>query len=177
MYLPRSVDWWWDAHRDHDLNICTTIRDYRGNISTSTAYRQTFVDSGLPFVYNAMTYFKKSTLAEEFYRTVEQIFNNWQDVKSTLKFSYEDRATTDVVYSLATLVHGQEHCTTPMPEFSMTHMKAGIQQLQTDIWHNELVYEVLPHAMRIQSFHQWYPVHYHNKDFAHIINKELINGQ
>jgi len=178
LYLPRAVDWWWDAHKDRDLNICTTIRDYRGNISTSPAYRQTFIDSGLPSVYNAMTYFKKSNLAEGFYATVKDIFENWPEVKTTLKHSSEENATTDVVYGIAALLHGVENCTMPsLTDFSMVHMKRWIQNLQTEVWHNELVYEVLPHALRIQSHHQWYPVHYYNKDFATIINRELANEQ
>ena len=58
MYLPRSIDHWWNILKDRDLNICTTMRDFRNNISSNNAYRKTFVESKLPNTYNAITYFK-----------------------------------------------------------------------------------------------------------------------
>jgi hypothetical protein len=174
MYIPRDITYWWDILKDRDLNICTTIRDYRGVISNDRSYRRTFVDSGIPQTYNAITYFKKSQLASEFYAAVKNIFENWSDYLPLLKFSTEVRATTDVVYALASMVVGEENTTLPsFKEFSMVHMKRAINNLETEVWHDELVYEVYPDTMRINTYPQLYPVHYHNKDFAYKIVEEL----
>jgi len=174
MYVPRDISYWWNVLEERDLNIATTIRSFRGDISEELAYRRTFVESNLPQTYNAVTYFRKSPLAEEFYGYVKDIFQHWDNYLPLLKYSTEDRATTDVVYAIAAIAVGVEHCTLPtFQEFSMVHMKRMINNLTTEIWHDELVYEVLPHTLRIQTYPQLYPLHYHNKDFAYKIVEEL----
>lgn len=177
MYITRNIDYWWDVLKDRDLNISTTIRDIRGDITTNSFYRKTFVDSKLPDVYNAITYFKKSDLAQQFYSLVRTIFENWGHYSKLLKFSSEDRATTDVVYAIAATIIGTENCTLPtFTEFSMAHMKKEINGNTTQVWHDEMVYEIRPEVFRINTYPQMYPVHYHNKEFAQIIDEELNNG-
>jgi hypothetical protein len=177
MYIPRSIEYWWDVLKDRDINIATTIRNFRGDISGELFYRRTFVESNLPQTYNALTYFRKSPLAQEFFHYVEDIFHNWSNYLPLLKYSTEDRATTDVVYALAATAVGVDRCTLPhFTEFSMVHMKRMINNLSTEIWHDELVYEVHPTVFRINTYPQLYPVHYHNKDFAYKITEELHNG-
>jgi len=176
MYIPRDISYWWDILENRDLNICTTIRNFKGDISGELSYRKTFVESGLPQTYNAITYFRKSPLAEEFYRYVKDIFQHWDEYRPLLKYSTEDRATTDVVYALAAIAVGVEHCTLPtFQEFCMTHMKRLINNLATEVWHDELVSEIHPTVLRIQTYPQLYPLHYYNKDYAHIISQELAN--
>jgi hypothetical protein len=174
MYIPRSIDYWWDILKDRELNISTTIRDFRGNISTNDYYRQTFVKSKLPQTYNAITYFKKSELAQRFFTLTRDIFENWSEYVQLLEYSSEERPTTDVVYSIAAKIIGVEHCTLPtFTEFSMIHMKQVINNNTTSIWHEEMVYEIHGDVFRINTYPQMYPVHYHNKEFAQIIDGEL----
>jgi hypothetical protein len=174
MYIPRSIDYWWDILKNRELNISTTIRDFRGNISTNDYYRQTFVKSKLPQTYNAITYFKKGELAQRFFKIVRNIFENWSEYVQLLEYSSEDRPTTDVVYAIATKIIGVEHCTLPtFTEFSMTHMKPAINGNTTSIWYEEMVYEIHGDVFRINTYPQMYPIHYHNKEFAQIIDEEL----
>jgi hypothetical protein len=174
MYVPRNIDYWWNILKDRDLNICTTIRDFRGNISDNVTYRKTFTESHLPQTYNAITYFRKSALAEEFFKVVKDIFENWREYSSLLKLSTEDRATTDVVYAIAAKSFGVEYCTMPtFTDFSMAHMKRDVNNLQSNVWYEELVYEVLPDVVRFNTYPQMYPIHYHNKEFADIIIQEM----
>jgi len=58
---------------------------------------------------------------------------------------------------------------------SMIHMKKIINKSECRTWSNEFLYEILPHAFRINTFTQLYPVHYHVKDFSKIISEELAN--
>lgn len=177
MYLPRSIDYWWTILQDRDLNIATTIRDFRGNITTNDYYRRTFRESTLPDTYNAVTYFKRSALAERFYELVRNIFENWSEYSQLLKYSTEDRATTDVVYAIAAKIIGVEHCTLPtFKEFSMVHMKKAINGTVSSVWYEEMTCEIYPDAFRINTYPHRYPVHYHNKEFAQIIDEELNNA-
>lgn len=176
MYIPRSIDYWWDILENRDLNIATTIRDFRGDISREQAYRQTFVRSGLPPTYNAITYFRKSELAQRFYELVQDIFENWGEYSILLEYSTEDRATTDVVYAIAARIIGVENCTLPtFTEFSMTHMKPAINGNISGNWYEEMVYEIYDNVFRINTYPQFYPIHYHNKEFVQIIDEELDN--
>jgi len=170
MYLPRSIEYWWDVLKDRDVVVSTTIRDFKGNISDCKFYRQFVYDNKLPDTYNAITYFRKSELAREFYDTVRNIFQDWEEIKNILKCDRDESATTDFVYALACHVHGIENTTLPaFTDMSMIHVKQFVNDLLTDDWTNELVYEILPHTLRVNTFTQKHPFHYHVKHFASII--------
>lgn len=174
MYLPSSIDHWWDILKDRDLVVSTHIRDFRQDISNVRAYRRFIDDNYLPDVYNAITYFKKSDLAKEFYNTVRTLFENWEEVKATLKCNPKEPATTDWIYALACHIHGVENTTLPnFTEFGMIHMKQYINGLPTDNWTDTLIYEILPHTLRVNTIPQQYPFHYHIKSFATEILENL----
>jgi hypothetical protein len=61
---------------------------------------------------------------------------------------------------------GEEITTIPnLPQFSMVHMKQWINNTISEDWTKELVYECTD-QLKIQTFPQRYPIHYHVKDFA-----------
>ena len=176
MYIPRRIDHWWSILEDRDLNLCTTIRDYRNEISHNTFYRGAILGNKLPDTYNAITYFRKSTLAEQFYTYVRDIFENTDDYAELLQVNREERVTTDTAYALAAATVGIEDVVLPQfTDFSMIHMKKMINYTKFDDWYNQLTYEVLPHTLRIATHTQLYPFHYHTKEFAKIIDEELGN--
>ena len=175
MYITRRIDHWWDILKSRDINICTTIRDFRNNISGERFYRKIFDKNQLPDTYNAITYFRKSELAKEFFDLVKDIFENWQEYKKLLKYCPDEVATTDVVYGIASRIIGEEQTTLPgFTDMSMIHMKKMINKNSCNTWPNEFVYEILP-VFRINTFTQLYPVHYHVKDFSKTIGEELAN--
>ena len=59
MYLPRSIEYWWDALKERDVVVSTHIRNFKQEISDVKVYRRFIVDNNLPDTYNAITYFKK----------------------------------------------------------------------------------------------------------------------
>lgn len=172
IFLPRSITHWWSILQQRDLIICSTIRDCKNTISKSRTYRKTFDDNHLPDVYNAITYFKKSVVARKFYETVRDIFKNWEEFK--LLLGTREPATTDVVYGIAALIIGEEHCTMPtFTDMSMIHMKPGINNSKMNDWTSEFIYEIDNDHLRIGTIPQLYPFHYHVKEFANIINQDL----
>jgi hypothetical protein len=172
MIIPSSIDYWWDILAVKDVVVCNTIRNFKGNISDVKFYRRFIYDNELPDVYNAITYFKKSEFAETFYKTIRTLFENWEEVRQTLKCNIDEPATTDWVYALACHIHGVENTTIPgFTGMSMVHMKQHINDLSTEDWTNELVYEILPECVRINTFVQSYPFHYHVKKFSSIIER------
>jgi hypothetical protein len=171
MIIPTSIDYWWDVLCDRNLVVSNTIRTYKGDISDCPLYRNFIIDNNLPDVYNAITYFKKSKVAEKFYNIVRNVFENWEEYKTIFKCNKDEMATTDWVYAIACHIIGEEHTTFPQfNQFSMVHMKQHINYLMSENWVNELVYECEGH-LRINTFPQYYPFHYHIKDFSKTLGK------
>lgn len=174
MFLPRSIDHWWDTLKYRDLVVCSSIRDFKQDISKERFYRRFIDENKLPDTYNALTYFKKSETAEHFFKLVRHIFENWPEFRATLRCNSDEPATTDWVYALAAHILGKEKVLLPsFTEMSMVHMKQYINNLPTDNWTDTLIYEVLPHTLRVNTYPQLYPFHYHVKSFSDKIEKSL----
>lgn len=172
MYIPRSIEHWWDVLESRDLVVSSTIRNFKGEISDITAYRGFIYDNNLPDTYNSITYFKKSETAEKFYGIVRDVFENWEEYKAILKCSPQERATTDWAYSIASHIVGVEKSLLPsFTEMGMTHMKQWINGLPTEDWTDTLVYEISPTVLRVNTYPQQYPFHYHIKNFCDKINE------
>ena len=167
MFLPRSIEHWFDILSINDVTLCTKIRNYKGEISNVRVYRKFIDDNNLPDVYNAITYFKKSETAEKFYGIVRDVFENWEQYKAILKCNPTEEATTDWVYAIASHIIGVEKTTLPnFDELSMTHMKQFVAGTTTENWTDTLVYELLPDVLRVHTYSQEYPFHYHSKTFS-----------
>ena len=167
MYIPRNIDHWWDVLKYRDIVVSSTIRNFMQEISDVRVYRRFMDDNNLPDVYNAITYFKKSDVAKQFFNVVRDIFENWEEYKKILKCNQTEIVTTDWVYSIACHIMGVEKTTMPtFTEMSMVHMKAFVNNSVTDNWTDTFVYECLPDQIRVQTVPQQYPFHYHVKNFC-----------
>jgi len=167
MYIPRNIDHWWDVLNHRDVVVSSTIRNFMQEISDVRVYRRFIDDNNLPDVYNAITYFKKSDVAKQFFSIVKDIFDNWDEYKKILKCNQTELVTTDWVYSIACHIMGIEKTTLPaFTEMSMVHMKAFVNNSVTDNWTDTFVYECLPDQIRVQTVPQQYPFHYHVKNFC-----------
>jgi hypothetical protein len=117
----------------------------------------------LPDIYNAITYWRVSQTAQEFFRLVRAIFADWNVYQTLLKFP-EDEPSTDVVYAMAAVIMGPEFVTLPIDIGpTIVHMKPGINPVRTNDWTQELTWETDP--ARINTVAQWGLLHYHVKDW------------
>lgn len=174
MYLSRSISNWFEILKDRDINLCQTIRNYKNDISSQRFYRKIIDENNLPDIYNAITYFKKSDIAKQFYVIVRNIFENWNEYKKLIKCYDTELATTDIVYAIAAKIIGVENCTLPnFKEFSFIHMKKFINNSVMTDWCDEFLYEIHKESFRINTIPQFYPLHYYVKNFAGTIESEL----
>jgi hypothetical protein len=167
MYIPKNIDYWWDILSHRDLVVSSAIRNYKQDISDNRVYRRFIDDNNLPDAYNAITYFKKSDIAKQFFAIVRDVFENWDHYKASLRCNAQELATTDWAYAIACHIMGVEN--TMMPTFTdmtMVHMKQYINEIPTENWTDTFVYECLPDHIRIQTIPQRYPFHYHIKNFS-----------
>ena len=170
MYIPRPIDYWFDSLQDRDVVICTNIKNFMQEDSDVTFYRRFIIDNKLPNTYNGITYFKKSTLAREFFETTRAIWENWAEFRSNLKCNVDEQAATDWVYASASHLIGVEKTTFPQFEpMSMVHMKKFINKTPSEDWTDIFTCEILPHSIRVNTIPQLYPFHYHIKHFANTI--------
>jgi hypothetical protein len=163
MICASPIDHWWALFEQRDVVVSQGARTFYDEPATSRYYRKIFDANNLPDVYNAITYWRLSHTAKEFFDLVRQIFEQWDSYKRVLKFP-DDVPTTDVVYAIAAVVMGVENVTLPTglgP--TVVHMKRHINPTQSDDWTQELVWEKDP--LRINTVAQWGLVHYHVKEW------------
>ena len=165
MIAAGPVDHWWNLFELRDVVISQGARTYYNEPAKSRFYRKCFDANNLPDVYNAITYWRLSEPAQEFFALVRAIFENWNQYKKLLKFA-EDTASTDLVYAMVANIMGPERVTLPAglgP--SIVHMKRHINALQGEDWTQELIWENDP--FRINTIAQGGFVHYHQKEWSH----------
>ena len=165
MLCCSPIDHWWTLFEHRDVVISQGARTYYDQPATSRYYRRIFDENNLPDVYNAITYWRLSNTAKEFFDLVRAIFEQWTEFRRLLKFP-DEQATTDVVYAIAAQILGVENVTLPKnfgPQ--IVHMKRKIIQTQTDNWTKELVWEHTDAGLRIQTIAQHGLVHYYIKDW------------
>jgi hypothetical protein len=160
MIAAGPIDYWWTLFEKRDVVISQGARNFYNQRTTERRYRQIFDANNLPDVYNAITYWRLSSAAQEFFNLVRNIFENWSQWRTLLKYP-EDAPSTDVVYAMAAVVVGVDSVTLPNG-FGPTivHMKPGVIPTVGD-WTQQLVWEADP--FRIQTVAQQGLVHYHNK--------------
>jgi len=163
MLVSSPVDHWWTLFELRDVVISQGCRDFYGQSSSVRTYRKCFDINDLPDVYNAVTYWRLSSTAKEFFDLIRQIFEHWAEFRKLLKFA-DDQPSTDVVYAMAAKIMGPERVTLPAGVGpSIVHMKRGINPIKTDDWTQELIWETDP--LRINTITQSGFVHYHKKDW------------
>lgn len=164
MILATPVDHWWTLFELRDVVISQGCRTWQDQPARSRFYRKIFDANHLPDIYNAITYWRLSHTAQEFFGLVKTIFQHWQDFKKLLKYP-DEQATTDVVYAMAAKIMGPDRVTLP-PGLGPTivHMKRHINALHCDDWSQELIWENNP--SRINTVAQWGFVHYHRKEWS-----------
>jgi len=165
MIAASPVDHWWSMFEKRDVVISQGCRDFYDQPASSRYYRRLFDENNLPDVYNAITYWRVSKTAQEFFQLVKHIFEYWTEFKTLLKFP-DDTPSTDVVYAMAAEIIGRE--TVTLPEGlgpSIVHMKQHMIATHTSDWTQELVWENTDPGLRINTVAQWGLVHYHNKQW------------
>lgn len=165
MLVVSPIDHWWNLFRHRDVVISTGCNNWRGQPSSVRSYRRVFDQNSLPDVYNAVTYWRRSTTARDFFVKVREIFDNWSMYRRCIKFA-EERPSTDLVYAMAAVLIGAEKVTMPFSSYPhIVHMKPLHAGTSTHSWARELVWEYHDNFLRIQTQNQWGAFHYHDKEW------------
>lgn len=160
MLITSPISHWWTMFRHRDVVISTGCRNWQDQVSTARQYRKVFDQNSLPDVYNAITYWRLSDTAKEFFGWVRDIFLHWSQFRTLIKFA-PDQPDTDLVYAMAAEIMGSESVTMPWTTYpQIVHMKRHHAGTQTEHWSRELVWENHNHGLRINTIAQWGAFHY-----------------
>lgn len=165
MIAASPMDHWWTLFENRDVVISTGARDFYDHPSGNRYYRRVFDVNGLPDVYNAITYWRLSTTAQEFWRWVKVVFDDWNQWKTLLKYP-DETPSTDLVYAIVAQIMGPDKVTLPTglgPQ--IVHMKQRIIPTHVEDWTQELVWEFAEKQLKINTVSQFGLVHYHVKDW------------
>lgn len=184
--FPHDISYWWEILEKQEVWITDKPRTYKGEIISSTKYRNTFIANDLPNVYTAFMYFKKTTLSAELFRLIEIIFENWERFfYDYLDESRPKHLSGDVAYALAIKILGiQDECFGNLDSIpSFVHMKGHLQNINekyiNEDWTKSIpTYFRQDGGFKIGSYEQTLPFHYHVKewltdDYISILEKRV----
>lgn len=84
MLLVDDISDWWTYCADHDLKICSRIKNYKNEvINLDPVHRLVFIENKLTNPYFALHYFKKNQAAYEFYKVLEFVITHWDFNRGT----------------------------------------------------------------------------------------------
>ena len=168
MLITTNIDHWWNWFEHRDIVVSQGARNYFNQLSDFRGYRRLFDDNDLPDVYNAITYWRLSRTASEFFQNVKILFENWDEARKSLKFCDNIPSNTDMIYAMIVKYMGQENITLPDKWPNIIHMKSAMNFLKTDArpWTDEYVWEFDHGGVRINGIEQQWPFHYQEKTFA-----------
>lgn len=170
MLLLESNDAWWEYFKHKDIVLTNHVVDYKGNLINDTIFRKMFIDNDLPNVYFGFHYFKKTQRAFEFYKGLELVVKNWQEVYakvapvSTQKFCSMDVSSAIVVK----LLDAFDEFTLPLSSVTFVHMKKDLQGWlsPSSSWQHSLISHVANNGqISLSNYIQTGLFHYTEDDF------------
>lgn len=165
MLFPASIDHWWPHLQSREVCITSEVRDFRNDVITSRQHRRLFDENLLPNVYSALTYFRYSQLAGEFFQIARQLTNEWEWIAKEHLIKNQDlRLRTDEMYALAARIVGEEKVTWPASFPTFVHMKEEINKLSTMTnWYEQIPCYWENKKLFVGNYQQHLPFHYHKK--------------
>jgi len=171
MILNGSIEHWWTTFQNHDVVVAHHSQNFYGQETKIRDYRKWFDTNQLPDVYNAITYWRLSETAKEFFDLIRELFENWDQVIENVKGWDCWQADTDTAYAVAIKMLGPEKFLLPYQGPQFAHMKGKINFCDKTDWTKELVWELNEQGLRINSIQQTVPTHYYIKELAPILEE------
>jgi hypothetical protein len=166
MLFTASIDHWWTALQHRDVCVSRSVRDFRGDVITSRYHRRLFDANHLPDAYSAMTFFRYSKGAADFFATVRKISEDWEWFAKDLLVKNDDlRPRTDEMYAIASMIIGPELTMSHSDDLpTFVHMKERLNGLgEVQSWHEQIPSYWNGGKLFIGNVAQMLPFHYHQK--------------
>lgn len=130
MLMLQDISDWWDYCRNHDIKICSRVKNYKQELITDDRlHRATFIDNKLTNPYFACHYFKKNQAAYEFYKILEFVITHWDFCRGTIAPNTPQMwPSMDLAAAIAIEITGQhESVIDDISPLEFVHMKTPLQ--------------------------------------------------
>lgn len=176
--IPRNINHWWRMLEQQDVVLSLGCRDYHGEIATARDYRHVFDLNNLPDTYSGLMYWRRSQTAANFFSLLKQLYWTWDQVRQEL-IKCNDPGSNDMVYACAASIVGVDTVTLPSADFfNFVHLKPAINKMPNGRSVTDQVnIEINNFEIRINAKQQFYPVHYHNKQWGFDILKQYEHSK
>ena len=175
LLLTRSIDHWiYGLRRTTNIYFPTDIVNYRGERVRDPLSRHIFEKNKLPNVYSGFMYYRFTKELVEFYEVINEIVQNWNEVKTCYYGIDEEYPSNDVLYAIACQLYGVEKTTVPTlsVNYNFMHGKPSVHGIGTEEnLYDTLFIEFDAPDIRIGGITQLAPVHYYTKS---VITDEVI---
>ena len=187
MLLVDDISDWWTYCADHDLKICSRIKNYKHEvIKEDRVHRLVFVENKLTNPYFALHYFKKNQVAYEFYKVLEFVVTHWEFNRGTFAPNEPQLwPSMDLATAIAIEITGQhqsviDNCS----PLEFVHMKPALQgwDITPSTWQDAVPFVlnskgnlVLGNIVQPKAFHYVEKNFLSKKIIARL--EELANGK
>lgn len=130
MLVLQNIDTWWDFLSKYKMFFVSKVYNYRSNEVDSDFYRKAFTANDLPNLYTGFHYFEKCNFAQEFYKWMETITQNWELFYGQyVKEYYPSNPSMDITAAItAKILDCETEITNQKAKFpTFTHMKTHLQ--------------------------------------------------
>lgn len=170
MLVLSDLDHWWDYLKKYDIFFTSQVNTYRGSVATGRFYRRTFDANFLPNYYFGTCYFKKTDLAKEYFKWIEDVTNNWELFYGKfVNQNYPKFPSMDVTSSLVAKILDCEIETSNKNSIvTFTHMKSMIQGWEnpTESWQDSVGVYFNEHChLKVGNYQQSGIFHYTEYSF------------
>jgi hypothetical protein len=166
--FTQNISHWIQHFRLWDLCFTTQVYGFDNLPADDTIYRKYIKDNNLPNTYNGIMYARFCRATAEYFRTVDQIFSNWNEEKK--KFAKFDNFPPSTDFAMAMACHYNQDIdiginSTGFPGF--IHAKPWITHKSERPWHHEMKWSVRdPHTVIVNGIKAQWPIHYYDKQFC-----------
>ena len=183
MVFPCSTDKWWDMMKDRNF-VMSEACNFRGQPITNRVFRQVFDDGRLLDAYSAFFFFDKSKKSKELFKTLNDMFVNWNTWRGLLPcyHSIFQPATTDVCLGMSLKLLKMDSAFMGWrPKF--VHFKPELQDATSGL-ESRLVISPAPRYIKyqltsiveVERIRQVYPFHYFKKEWMSDEKLMLLEG-
>lgn len=172
--ILNNLDYFWNYLEAFDVYFPSKVFTYRQECvnEAKNPYRRAFQANNLPNLYNSVHFFRKSAFAEEFYKWVEIVTNNWELFYGHFcKEHYPKEPSMDITVAIVSKILDCDAKITnykqEMP--NLVHMKPLIQNWKnpTSCWQDRVgTYLTQDLQLKIGNFRQSSIFHYTENNFC-----------
>lgn len=168
MLFTIDIGHWIKHFRLWDLCFTTQVYGFDNLPADDNFYRKYIKVNNLPNTYNGLMYTRFCKSTAEYFRTVDHVFQNWEQEKKNFRKFDSYPPSTDFAMAMACHICKEINLglnSTGLPGF--IHAKPGVTHRSDKPWHTEMKWSIVdPFTVIVNGIKVKWPIHYYDKQFC-----------